>query len=125
MRLIAPYDMSTGFFHALDNNRYITVWAPVYKGADIELIDYPVQCLFRVAAARINQKVVGMVFSSSFPTVNGGGYLIAKMGSWKKLEEAQLLLRADHVSLYTFPNQAALAVTAQMNRAMKTIMEEQ
>lgn len=127
VRVEAPFDLAPGLFYTLHPSKvHVLTWNKVYKGADIELVQYPLNnCLFKASAVRVNGASMGMAFRSPFMTTNCGSYLLTSLTNAPYPKEGKLLLRTEHLSVYSYPNKAALVVSHSMSKTIASIMESQ
>lgn len=106
--------------HALYKDRIEA--GPMKLGAKI-----PVACMTEIHWLMRGDKQVGFSFSSHFPIVNGGGYLLtqsAKAGAAPS-NRVETLVKTEDLIIFHYPNHGTLVISPMIEDQVQSIFEYQ
>lgn len=123
-RTVTPLiDLSPGVFAKI-NQTYVLPTAHLKANTPIRMVSLPGSCMFQMYQGLIEEDLRAYIFSSAFTVINGGGYLLTKIGQ-QLPQSYTVILRTSDLIVYSFANSGALAVSMQVNRRMEQILESQ
>ena len=116
-------DLAPGYF-AKVGSFYLLPTVPLKNKTVVQMSTLPGSCMFQMYQGLVDGALVGYVFSSAFQVINGGGYLLTKMGNLKPTDHT-VLLRTPDLVIYSYSNVGALAVSLKVSSSVAQILETQ